>query len=78
MEDDDLIIELFRRLNKVESGLTARSERVERYAEFSDVWLWGEEIDIFWATLSFLGDSHTLSPQVRFFYSESGRQVYPG
>jgi len=78
LEDDDLIVELFRRINKMESGMTARAERVERYADFDDFWLWDEQIDRYWSVLPFLGDSHTLTPQVRHFYSDTGRQVYPG
>lgn len=44
VQDDDLVIDIFNRLNKLENRETSRRERLERYWSWSDVWSWQEEV----------------------------------
>lgn len=57
VRDDDMVFDLFRRLNRMESKATSRQERVEQYLDFGDDWSWSESV--------------TLTPHVCPFPSEN-------
>ncbi len=74
--DKDMIIELFRRLNKLESQQTARDERVERYLEVTSTWQWSSEVDLFWSDVNYPAGEHQLKHLSRYDI-EDGRTIYP-
>jgi hypothetical protein len=44
--DNDIIFDLFKRLNRVESKATSRQERVEQYMDIKDKWSWNETVTL--------------------------------
>ncbi len=76
VKDDDMIFDLFRRLEKVESRKVSTEERLERFLSVEDRWEWTVEIEAILSAVQYIHETHQLS--VLTNYLIEGRPVYPG
>ena len=76
-DDDDLIVDMFRRLNRIESQETARQDRVERFFDVDGTWEWTFEIEAFFSDTQWIADEHELKHLSRYII-DGGRPIYPG
>ena len=75
-DDDDLVMDIFRRINRLEAQETARQDRVERYLDIDNKWQWSDEVQFYWSDVKWIADSHQLKHLSQYII-EDGRPIYP-
>jgi len=77
VDDRELIFDLFRRIERLESSQTTREEIIARYDEISDTWSWTDEITAAWSNVDRPSDTDGLKHHRRYVFETNGRLVYP-
>ena len=78
VDDRELIFDLFRRLERLESSQTRQEEIIARYDEISDTWNWTDEIlEPGWSNVDRPSDTDGLKHHRRYIFEETGRLTYP-
>lgn len=77
VSDDDFVVDIFRRLLRIEARESQDVERIERYANVQDTWSWSETVTFGWSDVNWIADDLQLKHQKSHFGDEGALLIYP-